>query len=229
MVPWCMDCSPYFTVTGTHLLFPLGITEATYLFLPPDAPLLTTDLIVNQAITLQKHCLHLMALTSEVYATWIKATVGFKWEHTVIIMDFNFKLGDLILIRNTTIENYWTERCMQDALAPSLWFWATRVVHTLYQSSMVLICHCLPCHTILHMPTHQHTFYQWTGWHFITPALQVRGYNFHWPWQRQWWSYNYQRLPPWPTWWQQRLRTIYILVGWGDMSQKHFYIFAFFH
>ena len=49
-----MGCSPYFTVTGTHPLLPLDITEATYLLPPPDAPLSTTDLIATHAVALQK-------------------------------------------------------------------------------------------------------------------------------------------------------------------------------
>ena len=42
-----MGCSPYFAVTGTHLLLPLDIAEATYLLPPPDAPLSTTALIAT--------------------------------------------------------------------------------------------------------------------------------------------------------------------------------------
>ena len=38
------------------------------------------------------------------YATWIKATVHFEQEHAATIIKYNFKLGDLILIRNTAIK-----------------------------------------------------------------------------------------------------------------------------
>ena len=100
----CMGCSPYFAVTGTHPLLPLDIAEATYLLPPPDAPLLTTDLIATHAVALQKRCAHLAKHASNVYSTHIKATIHFEQEHSSTITDYNFKLGDLVLIRNTAIE-----------------------------------------------------------------------------------------------------------------------------
>ena len=99
-----MSCSPYFTTTGTHPLLPLDIAEATYLLPPPDALLSSTDLIAQHAVALQNHQSHLAALTSDMYATRIKATIRFKQEHAATIVNYDFKLGDLILIRNTAIE-----------------------------------------------------------------------------------------------------------------------------
>ena len=49
-----MGYLPYFAVTGTHPLLPFDIVEANYLLPPPDSLLSTTDLIVCQAIALQK-------------------------------------------------------------------------------------------------------------------------------------------------------------------------------
>ena len=99
-----MSCSPYFTVTGTHPLLPLDIAEATYLLPPPDAPLLTTNLIATCTVALQKQHTHLVKLTSNVYSTHIKAAIHFEQEHASNITDYDFKLGDLVLIQNTTIE-----------------------------------------------------------------------------------------------------------------------------
>ena len=93
-----MGCSPYFAVTGTHPLLPLDIAEATYLLPPPDAPLSTTDLIATGAVVLQKRRAHLAKLTSDVYSVHIKATICFEQEHFSTITDYNFKLGDLVLI-----------------------------------------------------------------------------------------------------------------------------------
>src|SRR6266704_4273680 len=53
-IQWNLGVSPFFAVTGTHPLLPLDIVEATYLLLPPESILSTTDLIARQAITLQK-------------------------------------------------------------------------------------------------------------------------------------------------------------------------------
>ena len=93
-----MGCSPYFTVTGTHPLLPLDITEATYHFPPPEAPLSTTDLIATCAVALQKRRAHLTKLASDVYSARIKAAIHFEKEHSSTITDYNFKLGDLVLI-----------------------------------------------------------------------------------------------------------------------------------
>ena len=41
---------------------------------------------------------------SNIYSAHIKATIHFEQEHTSTITNHNFKLGDLVLIQNTTIE-----------------------------------------------------------------------------------------------------------------------------
>ena len=99
-----MSCSPYFTVTGTHPLLPLDVAEATYLLPLLDAPLLTTNLIATCTVALQKQHTHLMKLMSNVYSAHIKAAIHFEQEHASNITDYDFKLGDLVLIQNTTIE-----------------------------------------------------------------------------------------------------------------------------
>ena len=99
-----MGCSLYFTMTGTHPLLPLDITESTYLLPPPDSPLSLTNLIAWHAVTLEKCQSHLAALTSNVYATRIKAAIHFEQEHATTIIKYDFKLGDLVLIRNTAIK-----------------------------------------------------------------------------------------------------------------------------
>ena len=71
----CMGCSPYFAVTGTHLVLPLNIAEATYLLPPPTSIQSTTDLIAIRAIALQKRHSHLLALHSRVMAARLQAAV----------------------------------------------------------------------------------------------------------------------------------------------------------
>ena len=99
-----MGCSLYFATTSTHTLLLLNITEATYLLPLPNVPLSSTDLIAHHAVGLQKCWSHLAALTSDVYAAQIKAAIHFEQEHAATIVKYDFKLGNLILIRNTTIE-----------------------------------------------------------------------------------------------------------------------------
>jgi hypothetical protein len=99
-----MGCSPYFAATGTHPILPLDISEATYLLPPPTSTLSTTDLIAIRAIALQKRHSHLSALHSRVMAARLQAAVRFEREHVATIRDFDFKQGDLVLVRNTAIE-----------------------------------------------------------------------------------------------------------------------------
>src|SRR5271156_331349 len=99
-----MGCSPYFAATRTHPLLPIDIAEANYLLPPPDAPLSTTDLIARRAITLQKRQGQLARLRDRVYEARVKAAIQFEKDHAHTIKDFNFTLGDLVLIRNTAIE-----------------------------------------------------------------------------------------------------------------------------
>ena len=99
-----MGCSPYFAVTGTHPLLPFDISEATYLLPPPESILSTTDLIARRAVALQKRRADLATIHSKVYEARLKAAVRFENEHTKTIKNFDFKLGDLVLLRNTAIE-----------------------------------------------------------------------------------------------------------------------------
>jgi len=99
-----MGCSPYFAVTGAHPILPLDIAEATYLLPPLTSILSTTDLIAIRAIALQKRRSHLSALHSRVMAARLQAAVRFERDHAATIRDFDFRQGDLVLVRNTAIE-----------------------------------------------------------------------------------------------------------------------------
>ena len=113
-----MGCSLYFATTGTHPLLPLNIAEATYLLPLPDAPLSLTDLIAQWAVALQKRQSHLAALTSDVYTARIKAVIRFKQEHAATIVKYDFKLSDLVLIRNTAIKKSLNRKMRARYLSP---------------------------------------------------------------------------------------------------------------
>jgi hypothetical protein len=113
-----MGCSPYFAVTGTHPILPLDIAEAMYLIPPPDSPLSTTDLIVSRALALQKRKAHLSTLHSKVMAARVQAAVQFEREHSATIRDFDFKCGDLVLVRNTAIEKSLNRKMRARYLGP---------------------------------------------------------------------------------------------------------------
>jgi hypothetical protein len=99
-----MRCSPYFAVTGAHSLLSIDIAEGNYLLPPPNSVFSTTDLIARRAITLQKRRDQLSRLKSQVYAARIKAAITFERQHKNTINNYNFKLGNLVLVRNTAIE-----------------------------------------------------------------------------------------------------------------------------
>ena len=67
---------------------------------------------------LQKHQLHFTTLASDVYAACIKAAMCFEQEHAATVMDFNFKLSNLISIWNTTIEKSLNHKMCMRYLGP---------------------------------------------------------------------------------------------------------------
>ena len=116
----CMGCSPYFAVTGTHPLLPLDIIEANYLLPPPDSILSTTGLIARRAIALQKRQEDLRKLHLRVHEARNKAAIRFEREHLATIRDFDFKQGNLVLIRNTAIEKALNRKMRPRYLGPMI-------------------------------------------------------------------------------------------------------------
>ena len=113
-----MGCSPYFAITGTHPIIPLDITEATYLQAPPDSVLSTTDLIVRRAIALQKRSEDISRIFSKVFSTRRRAALRFERTHAHTIRDFNFRRGNLVLMRNTAIEKSLNKKMRARYLGP---------------------------------------------------------------------------------------------------------------
>jgi hypothetical protein len=92
--------------------------RSNYLLPPPDSVLSTTDLIARHAITLQKQRDQLSRLKSQVYAARVQAAITFEQQHKNIINDYNFKLGDLVLIWNTAIEKALNHKMHPQYLGP---------------------------------------------------------------------------------------------------------------
>jgi hypothetical protein len=113
-----LGCSPYFAATGTHPLLPIDIAEANYLLPPPASTLSTTELIVRRAITLQKRPTQLAKLQEKVYEARLQAAIRFEKEHSQTIKNFDFKLGDLVLVRNTAIEKALNRKMRPRYLGP---------------------------------------------------------------------------------------------------------------
>ena len=115
-----MGCSPYFATTGTHPLLPFDISEANYLLPPPNSVLSTTELITRRAIALPKRRSQMSLLYDKVYDARLKAAAIFEKAHAHIIRDFNFGLGDLVLVRNTAIEKALNRKMCARYLGPCI-------------------------------------------------------------------------------------------------------------
>jgi len=63
----------------------------------------TTDLI-TRAITLQKCHSHLSVLHLHVMLARLQAAIWFERDHVATIRNFNFQMGDLVLVHNMAIK-----------------------------------------------------------------------------------------------------------------------------
>ena len=115
-----MGYSPYFAITSTHPLLPFDILEANYLLPPPETILTTTKLITRRAIALQKRRSQLVDLHDKVHSARLKAALQFEQDHAHTIQDFDFKLGDLVLVRNTAIEKALYQKMRARYLRPCI-------------------------------------------------------------------------------------------------------------
>ncbi|KAF9543843.1 hypothetical protein CPC08DRAFT_649770, partial [Agrocybe pediades] len=71
-----------------------------------------------RAVSLQKCREDLEQLRSKVYKARVKAAIRFEQEHANTIKEYNFKLGDLVLIRNTAIEKSLNRKMRPQYLGP---------------------------------------------------------------------------------------------------------------
>jgi hypothetical protein len=115
-----MGCSPFYAATGIHPILPFDIIEVNYLLPPPDLLLSTTDLVVQQAITLQKRTDDLTLLCAHIHNHRNHAVIKFEKEHSATICNFDFKAGALVLIQNTAIEKALNRKMRPCYLGPLL-------------------------------------------------------------------------------------------------------------
>jgi hypothetical protein len=99
-----LGCSPFFMVTGAHPIIPLDIIEATWLVELPGRVLTDDELIGFRARALAKHKTHVDDMRVRISMAKIKRLLKYELDHKAVIRDYKFKLGDLILVRNTAVE-----------------------------------------------------------------------------------------------------------------------------
>ena len=80
--------------------------------------MLTTDLIARRAIALQKRPEQVAKLHSKVFVARRDAAIRFERIHARTIKDFEFKKGDLVLMRNTAIEKSLNRKMRPRYLGP---------------------------------------------------------------------------------------------------------------
>ena len=97
-------CSPFFMVTGAQPLIPLDIQEATWLVEVPNRLLTTEEMIGFRARALARHKVHIEEMRARISLNKRKALARFEITHRHVIKNFNFKPGDLVLVRNNSVE-----------------------------------------------------------------------------------------------------------------------------
>jgi hypothetical protein len=96
--------SPFYMAHGVHPVLPFDLLEATYLAPPQDFGMTTEDLVSLRARQLAKRPEDLEIMRKSVSATRAKNLERFERSHASKIVDFDFKPGSLVLIRNTRVE-----------------------------------------------------------------------------------------------------------------------------
>ena len=95
---------PYFLVTGAEPLLPFDIVEATWLVNIPNQILSRAELIGYCAQALSKHNSFIEKVRERVDQNKIEELWRFEKKYRHVIKDWDFKPGQLIQVRNSTIE-----------------------------------------------------------------------------------------------------------------------------
>jgi hypothetical protein len=110
--------SPYYLAHGIHPLLPFDITEATFLSPPQDFGMTTEELVALRARQLAKRPQDIERMRETVTESRRKNLERFEREHGDKIVDFDFKPGALVLVRNTRIEESLNRKTKPRYLGP---------------------------------------------------------------------------------------------------------------
>ena len=112
--------SPYYMVHGVHPLLPFDIIESTYLSPPQDGGMSTEDLVALRARQLSKRPEDLESMRDVVSKSRIKFLERWEKKHSSRIVDFDFKPGALVLVRNTRIKDTLNKKTKPRYLGPMI-------------------------------------------------------------------------------------------------------------
>jgi hypothetical protein len=110
--------SPYYMVHGVHPLLPFDIYEATYLTPRQDFGMSTEELIAVRARQLAKRQNDIARIQDLVRDSRRRNLERFEKRHGSRIIDFDFKPGALVLIRNTRVEESLNRKTKPRYLGP---------------------------------------------------------------------------------------------------------------
>lgn len=113
-------CSPYFMVTGAEPCLPLDVVEATWLVDPPSGPLSREDLIGMRAQALAKHSALVERMMVRMDREKVERMRKMEKDHASTIRDYDFKTGDLVLVRNTSVESSLDRKMRPRYLGPMI-------------------------------------------------------------------------------------------------------------
>jgi hypothetical protein len=112
--------SPYYMVHGVEPILPFDLAEATYMTEPLAPPMSTSDLISIRAKQLQKRPEDLDKIEKRVKAARFDSIKRFENKYENSIHDYNFKPGELVLVRNTRVEKELNRKTKPRYLGPML-------------------------------------------------------------------------------------------------------------
>ncbi|RXW16973.1 hypothetical protein EST38_g8879 [Candolleomyces aberdarensis] len=113
-----LGCSPFFALTGAEPVMPLDVQEATWLVEPPTGIMSTEELIAARARALAKHQSHVESVMKRVDAEKRRRVEEYAKANKATIKDWNFKRGDLVLMRNTAVESSLNKKMKPRYLGP---------------------------------------------------------------------------------------------------------------
>lgn len=107
-------------VTRAHLTLPLDMQEATWLVEIPGRVWTTAELIGYRVKALAKHRDHIEEMQTKIdkgKRDWLER---YERDNIIMIKDFTFKPGDLVLIRNTEVKSSLDRKMKPRYLGPMI-------------------------------------------------------------------------------------------------------------
>ena len=97
--------SSFYMTHGVKPILPFDLALATYLVPNPTSPLSTVDLIAIRAHQLQIRNEDLATIRDDIVKSRLAAAQKFERQFAHTIKASNFTLGDLVLVRNSAVDN----------------------------------------------------------------------------------------------------------------------------